>query len=195
MGKIFALDSTKPILCFVDGIEKTPDMLTTLNPSEIKSITVLKGKSGTDLYGDRAKNGVIIILTKAKSDAPIAINAFYQDSTWDKKKNGEYEKTFTKVEEPASFPGGMDGWRNYLVKNLQYPETAQKQKIQGVVRVQLVVDKQGHVSDVKAINNPGGGLAEEAERVIKTGPNWMPAKQNGKLVTYRFVQTLTFQLQ
>lgn len=97
-------------------------------------------------------------------------------------------------EKPATFPGGMNGWKSYLEANLHYPKKAQRKKTEGVVRVQLVVEKDGTVTNVKALNDPGDGLAEEAERVIKEGPNWKPAWQNGKHVTYRFVQTITFQL-
>lgn len=106
----------------------------------------------------------------------------------------DYDKTFTKVENPATFPGGMDGWRRYLERNLSFPESAQEAGTQGVVRVQLVVDKEGNVSEVKALNDPGDGLAAEAERVIRKGPKWNPAEQNGRKVTFRFVQQVTFQL-
>jgi periplasmic protein TonB len=107
----------------------------------------------------------------------------------------DYDKVFTKVEVAASFPGGLDGWRRYLERNLQYPESAQENGTQGVVRVQMVVDKDGNITEVQALNNPGDGLAEEAMRVIKKGPKWVPAEQNGRKVTYRFVQNVTFQLQ
>ncbi len=107
----------------------------------------------------------------------------------------DYDKTFTKVEVPAGFPGGPDAWRRYLERNLQYPEAASDNGTQGVVKVQLVVDKEGNISDVVALNDPGDGLAEEAVRIIKKGPKWTPAEQNGRKVTYRFVQTITFQLQ
>jgi protein TonB len=107
----------------------------------------------------------------------------------------DYDKTFTKVENPATFPGGMDGWKRYLERNFQYPEAAQEAGTQGVVRVQLVVDKDGNVTEVKALNDPGDGCAAEAERVIRKGPKWIPAEQNGRKVSYRFVQTVTFQLQ
>jgi TonB family protein len=107
----------------------------------------------------------------------------------------EFEKVFTKVDNPASFPGGLDGWRRYLERNLQYPKAAQEKGTQGTVNVQMTVSEDGNISDLKALNDPGNGLAEEAERVIKKGPKWVPATQNGKPVNYRFVQTLTFQLQ
>jgi periplasmic protein TonB len=98
-------------------------------------------------------------------------------------------------EKAASFPGGIEGWRKYLEGNLHYPKKAIKKSIQGVVRIQMVVDAKGKVTEVQALNDPGGGLAAEAERVVKDGPNWIPAFQNGRNVTYRFVQTITFQLE
>ncbi len=104
----------------------------------------------------------------------------------------DYEKIFIKVENPARFPNGMEGWRRHLERNLNYPDAAQDNGTTGVVRVQLVVDKNGKISEVVALNDPGDGLAEEAIRVIKTGPDWIPAEQNGKPVAYRFVQTITF---
>ena len=107
----------------------------------------------------------------------------------------DYDKTFTKVEVPAEFPGGPDGWKRYLERNLQYPDVAQENGTQGVVKVQLVVDKDGGISEVQALNDPGDGLAAEAVRIIRKGPKWTPAEQNGRKVTYRFVQTITFQLQ
>jgi len=107
----------------------------------------------------------------------------------------DYDKTFTKVEVPAEFPGGLDGWRRYLERNLQYPDAAQESGTQGVVKVQMVVDRDGNISEVQALNDPGDGLADEAVRIIKKGPKWKPAEQNGRKVTYRFVQAVTFQLQ
>jgi protein TonB len=57
-----------------------------------------------------------------------------------------------------------------------------------------MVDANGNVSDVRADNDPGYGTAEEAVRVIKKGPKWMPAIQNGKNVNYRQKQNITFQV-
>jgi len=111
-----------------------------------------------------------------------------------KQDTEDYDKTFTKVEVPAEFPGGLDGWRRYLERNLQYTDAAQENGTQGVVKVQMVVDKDGGISEVQALNDPGDGLADEAVRIIKKGPKWKPAEQNGRKVTYRFVQTVTFQL-
>lgn len=107
----------------------------------------------------------------------------------------DYDRVFTKVENPAEFPGGPDAWRRYLERNLQYPEAAQESGTQGVVRVQFIVDKEGNISEVQALNDPGDGLAEEAVRIIKKGPKWTPAEQNGRKVIYRHIQAITFRLE
>lgn len=129
-----------------------------------------------------------IVAPPTETGTGTAVVAPKQDVT-------DYDQVFTKVEVAASFPGGLDGWKRYLERNLQYPEAAQENSTQGVVRVQMVVDKDGNITEVQALNNPGDGLAEEAMRVIKKGPKWVPAEQNGRKVTYRFVQNVTFQLQ
>lgn len=102
---------------------------------------------------------------------------------------------FHKIEISASFPGGPAAWVRYLHKHLRYPDEAVEAGLEAVVRVQFVVDREGSISDVHALNNPGGGLAEEAVRIIKRGPRWIPAEQNGTKVVYRHVQAIVFRLQ
>ena len=107
----------------------------------------------------------------------------------------DYDKVFTKVENPAEFPGGQGEWTRYLQKNLRYPDGAIDNGTQGVVRVQFIVDREGNISEVQSLNDPGDGLAEEAVRIIKKGPKWKPAEQNGRKVIYRHIQAVTFRLE
>lgn len=107
----------------------------------------------------------------------------------------DYNKVFTKVENPAEFPGGQGEWTRYLQKNLRYPDNAIDNGTQGVVRVQFVVDREGNISEVQALNDPGDGLSDEAVRIIKKGPKWKPAEQNGRKVIYRHIQAITFRLE
>ena len=105
------------------------------------------------------------------------------------------DRTFTKVEIEAAFPGGSPAWLRYLTKNLNYPREAVKNKIEGTVIVQFIVDKEGRVSDVQAIMGPEtGGLREEAVRVIKNCGRWMPAIQNGRQVKSYKKQPVVFKL-
>lgn len=96
---------------------------------------------------------------------------------------------------PATFPGGPEAWRSYLESNLQYPKKAVRNGIQGIVRIQFIVAKDGKVSDVTALTTLGGGLEEEAIRLIANGPDWIPASINGQQVRFRHVQAFTFKLQ
>jgi hypothetical protein len=58
----------------------------------------------------------------------------------------------------------------------------------------FVVLKDGTISEVMALNDPGYGVAEEAVRVLKKSPKWIPAMQQGKPVTYRQKQSITFEV-
>ena len=149
-------------------------------------LVVIGHKTVIDSFA--TKTGTATMAAKQPEDLKEVVVVGYQKKT-------DYEKVFTKVDNPASFPGGLDGWRRYLERNLKYPVAAQEKGTQGTVKVQMVVAEDGNVTDLKALNDPGNGLAEEAVRVIAKGPKWIPATQNGHPVTYRFVQTLTFQLQ
>ena len=59
-----ALGEGAPLI-FVDGVELETgsEALSSLNPDDIESIEVIKGEAAADLYGERAENGVIRILT------------------------------------------------------------------------------------------------------------------------------------
>ncbi|MEO7308820.1 MAG: TonB family protein [Chitinophagaceae bacterium] len=177
-------------LYVLDGEIKGKEILNQLNPADIATINVLKGENATNLYGDKAKNGIIIIATKQSSVAP-PISLQKADPI---QPDDNYDRIFTKAEQPASFLGGEVGWRNYLMNNLIYPENAQVNGTQAAVKVQLTVNTDGSIRDAKALNSPGDGLAEEAVRLINKGPKWIPAKQNDRLVASRFLQTITFQL-
>ncbi|MES2777965.1 MAG: TonB family protein [Bacteroidota bacterium] len=105
-----------------------------------------------------------------------------------------YDKTFTKVPSPAAFPGGTDGWKKYLEANLKYPPGALSKKTEGDVTLQIIVEKDGSVSEVRALNDPGNGLLQEAIRLIKEGPKWEPANIYGRVVRYRFQHVVAFKL-
>lgn len=100
-------------------------------------------------------------------------------------------KVFTKVEIEASFAGD---WASFLRRNLN-PDVAVSAGAppgQYTVIVQFIVDKQGNVSDVKALTNHGYGMEEEAMRAIKKAPKWNPAVQNGRQVKAYRKQPITF---
>jgi protein TonB len=64
-----------------------------------------------------------------------------------------------------------------------------------VVNVRFLVEKDGSINDVHALNDPGYGLAKAAEKVLKTGPRWSPGEQNGRKVRSYHTQPITFVIQ
>lgn len=109
-------------------------------------------------------------------------------------KEKESNKVFTLTQVPASFPGGENGWKQYLEKNLNLDLPIDKGAPPGTYKVNLnfIIDKSGNISDVQAENDPGFGTKDEAIRIIINGPKWNPASQNGKEVVYRNKKTITW---
>ena len=115
-----------------------------------------------------------------------------------KKVEEDYDKVFTKVEKEAKFPGGLEAWKRYLERNLNAQVAADDGASQGnyTVKVQFIVDKTGTISNVQAIEVPKAcpSCGPEAIKVIKRGPKWDPAVQNGRNVIYQAIQYITFQV-
>ena len=109
-------------------------------------------------------------------------------------KKEDENQVFTKVEVEASFPGGEGAWRKYLERNLNSSTPVDNGAAEGsyTVWVQFIVDKEGNISDVKALSNHGFGMEDEAVKVIKRGPKWVPALQNGRHVKAYRKQPITF---
>lgn len=112
------------------------------------------------------------------------------------KKEDDENKIFDKVEIEAKFPGGDSKWRQYLERNADGQVATDNGAPAGTytVTVQFVVDKEGKISDVKALTNHGYGMEKEAIRVIQKGPDWIPAVQNGRKVKAYRKQPITFQV-
>ncbi len=110
------------------------------------------------------------------------------------KQDEDYDKVFTVVQIPAEFPGGLPAWTKYLERNLNRDLPVNNGAPPGkyTVVVSFIVDKNGGISEVQAENDPGYGTKDEAVRVIKKGPSWKPAVQNGRNVIYRHKQSITF---
>jgi protein TonB len=112
-------------------------------------------------------------------------------------KKEDENKIFEKVEIEATFKGGESAWRKYLERNLNPSAPVDNGAPEGLytVYVQFVVSKDGSISDVRALTKHGYGMEEEAVRVIKKGPAWVPAIQNGRSVNAYRKQPITFQVQ
>ncbi len=109
-------------------------------------------------------------------------------------KSDDEDKIFTKVENEAEFPGGQAAWIRYLERTLDGNEAASNGAPPGkyTVVVKFIVSKDGSISSVEAESSHGYGMEEQAVKVIKKGPNWKPALQNGRNVNAYRRQPITF---
>lgn len=102
---------------------------------------------------------------------------------------------FEVVEQMPKFPGGASGIMNYLARNIKYPARAQESKKQGRVIVQIVIDKEGNVTDPRVVNSVSPLLDAEAIRVVSNMPKWEPGMQRGQKVSVRYTLPIVFRLQ
>lgn len=66
-----SIDLLNPPLYIVDGVTIDKSKISEIKPEDIESIDVLKGESATALYGEKGKNGAILITTKKDKTAKI----------------------------------------------------------------------------------------------------------------------------
>ncbi len=112
----------------------------------------------------------------------------------DNPEDEEVDEIFTIVEDQPTPIGGIAAFYQYIQKKMKYPAQARRMGIEGKVFVQFVVDKDGSITEVKAVKGIGAGCDEEAVRVIKGSPKWKPGKQRGRSVKVRMILPITFKL-
>jgi protein TonB len=105
------------------------------------------------------------------------------------------QEVFVVVEEMPSFPGGEKALMDFIYANIQYPEIAKENNIQGKVILRFCVTYKGGVDQVQVIKPVDPSLDNEAVRVIKLLPAWKPGKQGGKPVNVWYSVPVTFQLK
>lgn len=99
------------------------------------------------------------------------------------------------VDQQPSFPGGTNAFNTFIVSNLKYPVVAQENGIQGRVVVKFIVEKDGSISNVEVDRSVDPSLDNEAMRVIKNMPKWIPGQINGKAVKVECSYPFVFRLQ
>jgi protein TonB len=108
----------------------------------------------------------------------------------------EEEEIFVIVEDMPGFGGGDNNkFREYIAKNLKYPDIAAENGIQGRVFVAFVVEPDGRVSNVRVVRGVDPALDKEAVRVVQSSPKWKPGMQRGKPVRVSFTFPIIFVLQ
>jgi TonB family protein len=101
------------------------------------------------------------------------------------------------VEQPPEFPEGPDALKKFIHKVMRYPLEGRRNRIEGRVFVQFVIEKDGtitHIKIVKGIDDSSNEFNEEAIRIVKLLPKWTPGRQNNYLVRVMYVLPISFKL-
>ncbi|MFB6319570.1 TonB family protein [Saccharicrinis sp. FJH54] len=176
-------------LAFIDSVRVLSGNKTLIHDAFSDSIMLfLRSKSLKWIAGH--KDGYPVstkfLLNARYSDNDISGNPVCYDSP--------DTSEFTIPEIMPSFPGGEMAMMNYLNNVIEYPAEAQKNGIQGRVYVNFVITKNGLIKNVKVIRGVHPLLNDEAVRVIKEMPNWIPGKTKGKPVNVSFMLPIMFSL-
>ena len=107
----------------------------------------------------------------------------------------EVEEVFLFVEEAPHPVGGLKSFYTYISEHLEYPVIAKRMGIEGKVYVQFIINKDGSITDLEILKGIGSGCDDEALRVIRESPNWVPGKQRGQPVKVKMAIPIVFELQ
>ena len=125
----------------------------------------------------------------------------------------EEEEIFKVVEQMPRFPGceeqgGSDKEKeecakgkmlSYIYKNLKYPAIARENGVEGMAVIQFVVAKDGSVTDINLVRDPGAGTGGAAQKVVESmnsmGAKWIPGKQRGRPVKVLYTLPVKFKLE
>ena len=107
----------------------------------------------------------------------------------------EEAKVYNVVEQMPSFPGGEAALLKCVNTHIKYPAIAQEQEISGVVVLRFVVKEDGSVGEVIVQKSLEKHCDEEAVRVVKSLPRFIPGKQQGKAVRVWYTLPVRYVIQ
>ncbi|MGL3000139.1 M56 family metallopeptidase [Flavobacterium sp. RSSB_23] len=103
--------------------------------------------------------------------------------------NGDVLNVVNVTEKP-DFPGGMKKFYQFVANNFQIPTDL---KGNGKIYIKFIVEMDGSITNEEIIRDMGFGTGEEAIRVIKLSPKWIPAKKDGVPVRVQYSLPITLQ--
>ncbi|RYE47087.1 MAG: energy transducer TonB [Sphingobacteriales bacterium] len=133
-----------------------------------------------------------VVKTKKSGKAKASVTADDTKIKMTQDKQGYYNRT----EVSPAFDGGDPAIENFVTNNIEYPQDAIDNNVEGTVTVQFGVDENGNVSNVSTVGNKiGYGLEEEAIRVVNKMPKWKPGQVKGKNVKVWRTLPINYRLE
>lgn len=156
-----------------------------------------KGNDGKLIYPEIAFSNLIKldkrIMKNYSTEEIIDESIEFESKISDvKKTNIPRDEVFEFAEQGPEFPGGEDSLKAYLANNLRYPYRVLSNEISGSVIVNFIVNENGEISNTKVARGIERECDEEAVRLIKNMPFWIPGKVNNKPVKVSFSLRIEF---
>ena len=108
----------------------------------------------------------------------------------------EEESLIQTTEIPPLFPRGDDSLFNFIYSNLRYPQEAITNSIEGKVFITFAVEEDGSLTDIKVVRGIGYGCDEEAIRIIKMMPKWIPGRDYlGNIIGTYYLIPIKFEFK
>ena len=163
-------------LYMVDGVETEINEI----PTNIGSVTFIHAEDAVKRYGEeRGRFGALEITT-------LTLQEMARETE---------EPPFIVAETMPSFEGGdLLKFREWLQSEVRYPAEALKQRIEGRVVCSFVIERDGSVSNITALQSPDRLLTNEVRRVLANSPRWTPGMQKGETVRVKYVVPVDFSL-
>ena len=123
-----------------------------------------------------------------------AATAIAQAQTSKVQKAEGMDGVYDLVEVQPLPANGMNEFYKWIAENMEYPNQARREGVEGRVFIQFIVNEKGDITDVKSIKGIGAGCDAEAERVMKSAASWSPGMVDGKPVKVRMIMPISFKL-
>jgi protein TonB len=99
---------------------------------------------------------------------------------------------FIIVQQMPAFRGNLN---QYLAQEMRYPDIAKENGIEGTVVIRFIVNEKGEISNPIIVKDIGGGCGEEALRVVRAMPAWLPGANRGIPVKVQMNLPVKFKLE
>jgi TonB family protein len=107
----------------------------------------------------------------------------------------DFDSVYVAPETLPSFQGGAEALKQYFGQNLQFPQKYIDTELKGKVYVRFIVRRNGKIDKLHLVKGPNDECNQEALRVIKAMPNWIPATNKGNVVSSYHVLPVSFLIK
>ena len=187
-----------------------------------KTVYIVNGENVSQKNVDRIEKEDVATVDVISNREWLSANAPEADKAVIIQTKQSDEPVLDKCEQMPSFPGGDVKLLEFIAKNIKYPQQAIECGLQGRVIVQFIVEKDGSLSNAKALENPKKSqinmvvvnanmpdkqrqdaeahnravqaLRDEAIRVVNAMPKWNAGMQGGKAVRTKFFIPISYRL-